>query len=84
MDPHRRWWISGTEPLPAPHEARQQSMRAFPGWILRIECDRCGKLVMRHESQMTDRQRTTVLHVLLSRMRHDGCGASRSCCARAE
>ena len=49
-------------------------MRAFPSWILRTECDRCGKVVMRHASRMTDRQRAPALQVLLSRMRHDGCG----------
>ncbi len=29
---------------------------------------------MHNESHMTDRQRGIVLRVLLSRMRHDGCG----------
>lgn len=72
--PERRWWSSGTDLFPTPQEALQQPMRAFPGWILRIECDRCGKVVMHHESRMTDRQRALALHVLLSRMRHDGCG----------
>ena len=51
-----------------------EPMRAFPSWFLRIECDRYGKVVMHNEAYMTDRQRGTVLRVLLSRMRHEGCG----------
>jgi hypothetical protein len=51
-----------------------EPMRAFPSWFLRIECDRCGKVVMHNESHMSDRQPRIVLRGLLSRMRHDGCG----------
>ena len=47
---------------------------AFPSWFLRITCDRCGKVIMHNEVHMSDRQRGIVLRVLLSRMRHDGCG----------
>jgi hypothetical protein len=31
---------------PSPAEALQQPFAAFPSWFLRIECDRCGKVVM--------------------------------------
>ena len=51
--PKRRWWSSGTDPLPTPQEALLQPIRAFPSWILRIECDRCGKVVMHNEVHMT-------------------------------
>jgi hypothetical protein len=54
---------------------------AFPSWFLRIECDRCGKVVMHNEVNMTAHQRGMVLRVLLNRMRHDGCGGRA---ARAE
>jgi hypothetical protein len=79
--PQRHWRSYGTETLPPPQEALQQPLRAFPSWFLRIECDRCGKTVMHNETHMTDRQRGIVLRVLLSRMRHDGCGGRP---ARAE
>ena len=71
--PKRRWWSSGTDPLPTPQEALQQPMRAFPSWILRIECDRCGKVRMISESHipMPD---MTLLREILDHMRHDGCG----------
>ncbi len=72
--PDRHWRSYGTDPLPTPAEALQRPLRAFPSWFLRIECDRCGKTVMHNESHMTDRQRGIVSRVLLSRMRHDGCG----------
>ena len=58
-----------------------EPMRAFPSWFLRIECDRCGKVVMHNESHMAYRHRGTVLRDLLSRMGHDGCGGRP---ARAE
>jgi hypothetical protein len=45
---------------------------AFPSWFLRIECDRCGKVVMHNESHAQWRDRT--LRYILVRMRHDGCG----------
>jgi hypothetical protein len=59
----------------------EEPFGAFPSWFLRIECDRCGKVIMHNEVHMPDRQRGMVLRVLLSRMRHEDCG-SRA--ARAE
>ena len=50
--PRRHWRSYGTEPLPTPQEALQQPFRAFPGWFLRIECDRCGKVTMLNEAHM--------------------------------
>jgi hypothetical protein len=41
---------------------------------MRITCDRCGKDRMPNAAHITERLRGTVLRVLLSRMRHDGCG----------
>jgi hypothetical protein len=68
--PERHWRSYGT----TPQETMQQPMRAFPSWFLRIECNRCGKPVMHNEVHMTQHQRGMVPRVLLSRMRHDGCG----------
>jgi hypothetical protein len=67
--------------LPTAQDAMMQPMRAFPSWLLRIECDRCGQRVTHNEAHMSDRQRGLVLRVLLFRMRHDGCGGRA---ARAE
>jgi hypothetical protein len=79
--PTRHWQSNGTEPLPSPTEALEQPMRAFPSWFLRVECDRCGKAVMRNESRLPGHQRGMVLRVLLHRMRHESCGGQA---ARAE
>ena len=70
--------LEGSQPNghpPTPQDAPQQPMRAFPPWSLRIECDRCGKVVMHNlctDCALTEHQRGMVLRVLLSRMRHDG------------
>jgi hypothetical protein len=52
----------------------QEPMRAFPSWFLRIECDSCGKITMLNEVHTSAHRRGMVLRVLLSRMRHEGCG----------
>ena len=79
--PRRHWRSYDPGPLPTPAEAMLETMSAFPSWFLRIECDRCGKTVMHNQVHMTERQRGILLRVLLSRMRHDGCGGRP---ARAE
>jgi hypothetical protein len=79
--PPERHWPSVTEPLPTPQEAMQQTMRSFPGWFLRVECDRCGKASMLDEAHMSAHRRGIVLRVLIGRMRHEGCGGRA---ARAE
>ena len=38
----------GNDPLPS--EALEKPFTAFPSWFLRIECERCGKTVMRDDS----------------------------------
>jgi hypothetical protein len=58
--------------LPSADEALQHSLRAFPSWFLRIECDRCGTVVMVNESHA--RWRDSRLSEILAKMRHDGCG----------
>ncbi len=73
MTPPRRHWRSYTDaPLPTSAEALDQPFAAFPSWFLRIECDRCGRVVMHNESHAAWRDRT--LRSVLARMRHDGCG----------
>jgi hypothetical protein len=69
--PDRHWRSYGTEPLPTAAEALDQPFRAFPSWFLRIECDRCGKVVMVNESHA--RWRDSRLADILAKMRHEGC-----------
>ena len=73
MTPRRHWRSYGIEPLPSPAEALAEPFAAFPSWFLRIECDRCGKVVMHNESHAA-RWRERTLADILRRMRHDGCG----------
>jgi hypothetical protein len=65
--PVRHWQSYGNDLLPTPQEAMQQPFSAFPSWVLRIDCDRCGKANMINEAHMTAPRRVIVLHVLLSR-----------------
>jgi hypothetical protein len=64
----------GNDPLPTPQEALSLPFRAFPSWFLRITCDRCGKVTMLNEAHTGERRGTMLLRVLISRMRHEGCG----------
>jgi hypothetical protein len=73
MPPRRHWRSYGTDPLPTPAEALAEPFAAFPSWFLRIECERCGKVVMHNESHAA-RWRNRLLSDILKRMRHDGCG----------
>ena len=45
---------------------------AFPSWLLRVRCDRCGKDRMFAETHFA--QRDMSLREIIKRMRHDGCG----------
>jgi hypothetical protein len=73
MIPARHWRSYGTDPLPTPAEALAEPFAAFPSWFLRIECDRCGKVVMHNEAHAA-RWRDRTLRDILRIMRHDGCG----------
>ncbi len=69
--PARHWRSYDDDKLPTGAEALNEPFSAFPSWFLRIECDRCGKVVMHNESHAAWRDRT--LRQILARMRHDGC-----------
>ena len=47
------WPTFGDYPLPSAEEALQASLRAFPSWFLRIECERCNKVRMLNEAHVT-------------------------------
>jgi hypothetical protein len=71
--------LDGLRESRPPAEALAELFAAFPSWFLRIECERCAKVVMINESHARWRERT--LADILRRMRHDGCGGQA---ARAE
>ncbi len=73
VPPERHWRSYGNDPLPMPAEALAAPFAAFPSWFLRIECDRCGKVVMHNEAHATFWRHRT-LREILARTRHDGCG----------
>jgi hypothetical protein len=72
--PERHWRSYGIEPLPTAAEALNEMFSAFPAWFLRIECERCGKVVMLNESHAATKLRGRPLSEILARMRHEGCG----------
>jgi hypothetical protein len=70
MPPQRHWRSYGTDPLPTAAQALAEPFAAFPSWFLRIECDRCGKVVMHNEAHAA-RWRDRTLADILRRVRHD-------------
>ena len=70
--PERYWRSYGTDPLPTAAEAMAEPFAAFPSWMLRITCDRCGKDRMFAETHFE--RRDMQLREIIKRMRHDGCG----------
>lgn len=42
MASERHWRSYGAGPLPTGSEAMDQPFAAFPSWLLRVTCDRCG------------------------------------------
>ena len=72
--PPQHWRSYGDDPLPTPEEALGRSLRAFPSWFLRIECERCHKVRMLNEIHVTAGQRNMPLRDFIARARHDGCG----------
>ena len=70
--PERYWRSYGTDPLPTAAEAMAEPFAAFPSWMMKITCDRCGKdrfLVETHFER-----RDLPIREIIRRMRHDGCG----------
>jgi hypothetical protein len=41
--------------MPTRAEALAEPFAAFPSWFLRIECDRCSKVVLHNEGQLQPR-----------------------------
>jgi hypothetical protein len=70
--PRRHWRSYGNDPLPSGEQALDEPLRAFPSWFLRIVCERCGKERMISETDMP--QGDMLIHDIIARMRHDGCG----------
>ena len=72
--PTRHWRSYGNDLLPTGAEALDEPFAAFPGWFMRITCDRCGKVTMLNEAHTPSGRRNLPIRVLLARMRHEGCG----------
>ena len=70
--PARHWRSYGNDPLPAPQEAMNEPFRAFPSWLLRIECDACGKVRVISETHFAHGY--LPIRTILRRARHEGCG----------
>jgi len=41
--PPRQWRIDSDEPLPTGRQALDQPFSAFPSWLMKVTCDRCGQ-----------------------------------------
>jgi len=50
-----------------------EPMRAFPSWFLRVECERCGAMLM-----ISERHGALTIREIIAYMRHDGCGGRPS------
>ncbi|HTI80419.1 MAG TPA: hypothetical protein VL614_08210 [Acetobacteraceae bacterium] len=71
--PARHWRSYGDQALPTGAEAVNEPFAAFPSWLLRITCDRCGKVQFINEAHAAG-WRDRLLRQILARMRHDECG----------
>jgi hypothetical protein len=70
--PERYWRSYGDDPLPTGAEAMHEPFAAFPSWLMRITCDRCGQDRFLVETHFDRRE--MLLRDIIKRMRHDGCG----------
>ena len=71
--PPRQWRIDSDEPLPPGRQALDQPFSAFPSWLMKVTCDRCGQERIFAEAHAA-RQRDMLIRDILAKMRHDGCG----------
>ena len=53
--PERYWRSYGSDPLPTGAEALDEPFAAFPSWLMRVTCDRCGKDRMFAETHFAQR-----------------------------
>ena len=64
--PERYWRSYGPDPLATGAEAMDEPFAAFPSWLIRITCDRCGKDRMFAETHFA--QRDMRLREIIQRM----------------
>jgi hypothetical protein len=69
----RQWHIYSDEPLPTGRQALDEPFSAFPSWLMKVTCDRCGKERVFAEAHAA-LQRDMLICDILAKMRHDGCG----------
>jgi hypothetical protein len=72
--PRCYWRRHGTGPLPTGAEALDEPFAGFPGWFLRVTCERCGQERVFNEAHASAAQRGMLLRDILDKMWHDGCG----------
>jgi hypothetical protein len=74
VPPRRCWRSDGDDPLPTGEEALNEPLRAFPSWILRVVCERCGDDTVFSETNSV--RSNMLIRDIIARMRHDapGCG----------
>jgi hypothetical protein len=72
--PPRHWRTYGNDPLPTGEEALNEPLRAFPSWLLRIECELCSEVRIVNEADVPNRLREMPIRDLLAWIRHHGCG----------
>jgi hypothetical protein len=70
--PRRRWRGENDDPLPTGEEALNEPLRAFPSWILRVVCERCGDDTLFSETNSA--RDNMLIRDMLALMRHEGCG----------
>ena len=68
--PPRQWRIDSDEPLPPGRQALDQPFSAFPSWLMKVTCDRCGQERIFAEAHAA-RQRDMLIRDILAKMRHD-------------
>jgi hypothetical protein len=56
--PERHWRSCGANLLPTGAEAMAEPFSAFPSWMMRLTCDRCGKDRLLVETHFTQRHMT--------------------------
>ena len=71
--PWRVWLPNSTDPLPSQAEALALPLKAFPGWFVCIQCERCGETQAVVNAGRSPWGRMPLVYIL-RRMRHASCG----------
>lgn len=72
----RYWRNRGNDPLPSAWEALVAPLSAFPSWLIRIECERCGGDQLTDQSQLPLGAQKAMVCEVVACIRHKDCGGS--------